>query len=478
MNKHEKFLMKANAVHGSIYSYPDEYTKSHANIHITCAIHGNFLQRPDAHIYQRQGCPQCGLLNRKHPSTKTSIDFINQAKSKWGNLYDYSNTTYKSKTTKITFLCDIHGSVEQLPNLHLKTGCQFCNGRGISKHSAFSFIKIANKIHKNKYEYDKIKFSRMNDYVTITCKQHGDFDQRAGNHIHLQNGCPQCATELRNSAGEAEVLSFAKNSFNGNIIEHDRKLLFGKEIDIYIPDLKLGIEYHGLYWHLETVRGKKHHYDKWELAEKAGIKLIQIYSNEWEEKRQIIESKLMTHFGLSTRIHGRKTTIEKLNFKESSDFLTANHLQGSDSSKIGYGLFYDDELVSCMTFGPSRFNKNYKYELLRFCNKCGLSVVGGASKLLSHFKKNHTGSIISYADKRYSNGNLYKKLGFKLDGSSHPSFSYVELKNGKIFNRMKFQKKNLVNDPHYSSDLTEYEIMKLKGFDRIWDAGQYRFVAI
>jgi len=469
------FIQSAINVHGDKYNYSKvEYKNAHTNVIIICSIHGEFLQRPDAHIHQKQGCPICGLENRKHPWQKTTDQFITQAKKKWN--YDYSNTFYINKTTKIKYVCSKHGIIEQYPILHLRSGCPYCNGRGISRHSLVSFIEIANKIHENKYDYSKTKFLRMNDDVIIICPIHSDFEQRAGNHIHLENGCPQCARQLRTSKGEKEILNFFKEHYDKEILENNREILkSGREIDIFIPDLKLGIEYHGLYWHVETVRGRKFHYEKYKEAKDIGIYLLQIYSNEWEDKRAILESKFLNLIGKSKRIGARETKIVEIDKHSKDEFLTKNHLQGSDASKYWYGLIYNGELVSCMTFGESRFNCRFDYELMRFCNLSGLVVVGGAGKLLSVFRKDHSGSIVSYADKRYSNGNLYRRLGFTLDGESNPSFTYVKISNGQIYNRMKFQKQYLKDMPYYSDDLTEYEIMQLNGYDRIWDAGQFRF---
>jgi hypothetical protein len=103
-------------------------------------------------------------------------------------------------------------------------------------------------------------------------------------------------------------------------------------------------------------------------------------------------------------------------------------------------------------------------------------VVGGADRLLKHYLKNNEKSIISYADRRWSRGKLYEVLGFRLDGITQPSFSYVHINKKEVYNRMNFQKKNLKNMEHYSDSLTEYEIMGKNGYDRIWDAGQRRYV--
>lgn len=478
-NNLKNFLIKSNNIHGNKYDYTKvNYIDAHTNVLIICPIHGEFLQRPSAHINNKQGCPICGLINRKNPNQKNTADFLKQAYEKWGNIYDYSLTNYIKKDKKIQYQCLKHGIVEQLPYLHLKNGCPYCNGRGINKHSKESFVIIANKIHDYKYDYSKTEFKKITDDIVIICSKHGEFTQRANNHIHLQNGCPSCAKATQSSKPEKEIFDFIKKNYDKEIITHDRKILNGKEIDIYLPDLKLGFEYHGLYFHTETIVGKKYHYEKWEVANKKGIKLIQIYENEFQKNKDLIYSKILNYLGKVKKISARKTKVVNVIKTEKELFLNKNHLQGQDSSKICYGLEYDGELVSVMTFGPSRFNKKYKYELLRFCNKTNYSIVGGASKLLNAFRKKHSGSIISYADKRYSNGNLYEKIGFKLDGHTNPSFSYVNLKNGLIYNRMKFQKQYLLNMPHYDKNLTEYKIMQLNGYDRIWDCGQYRFILI
>lgn len=129
-----------------------------------------------------------------------------------------------------------------------------------------------------------------------------------------------------------------------------------------------------------------------------------------------------------------------------------------------------------MTFGKSRFNRDYEWELVRFCSSRGHTIVGGASKLLAAFRRENSGSIVTYADKRYSEGNLYFQMGFRLDGESDPSFGYYCFKDGNLYSRLKFQKHKLRSSPHYSDDLVEYEIMRLDGYERVWDAGQYRFV--
>jgi hypothetical protein len=469
----DQFVDAARAIHGDKYVYTNtEYVNAHTDVVIDCREHGAFFQRPDAHVHQKQGCRQCGYGNRVNPLCG---EYVGLAVQKWGDRYDYSETEYVDKGTKIVYVCGEHGKVEQSPHLHLRSGCPYCNGRGISRHTVQTFVNIAGKVHGDVYDYSRVKLNRITDYVDIVCVKHGVFVQRANNHVHLGNGCPKCVGSV--SVAEKEVLAYIRGIYSGVVEENDRVVLLGKEMDVYVPGRGFGVEYHGMYWHMETIVGRRHHYDKANLADAAGIQLVQVYEDEWRDKRGIVESKLKNLLGLSSRrIMARKCVVGRLGSGEKSEFLDRTHIQGRDGSTVAYGLYFGDELVSCMSFGRSRFNKGFRYELIRCSSLQDTVVVGGAARLLSVFRKENVGSIISYADRRWSCGNLYKKLGFRLDGLTKPSFSYYHLGEKKIYSRLKFQKHKLSGMPGYSPDLKEYEIMQLNGYDRIWDAGQYRFV--
>ena len=159
--------------------------------------------------------------------------------------------------------------------------------------------------------------------------------------------------------------------------------------------------------------------------------------------------------------------------------MNKNHLQGFVNSNINYGLYYNGELISVMTFMKLRKVFGGKsdggdYELVRFCNKLGVSVTGGASKLLKVFSNDYEPkSIVSYCDISWANGNLYKKLGFSYDGLTPPNYHYVV---DKIrVNRIKFQKHKLVNEG-FNPKLTERKIMNERGYYRIYNCGNERYV--
>lgn len=188
---------------------------------------------------------------------------------------------------------------------------------------------------------------------------------------------------------------------------------------------------------------------------------------------KIVKSRLRALLGLNDKIHARKTICKEISDTDTRTFLDDNHLQGACVSKYRYGLFHNDELVSAMTFGKSRF-KN-ELEMLRFANKLNTNVIGGASKLFKHFFLNDHPEIrtdVSYADRRWSFGNLYNKLGFSLTSITPPNYYYI-LSDGR-HNRVEFQKHKLVAQGA-DSNKTEHEIMLSREIYRIYDCGNLKY---
>ena len=241
------------------------------------------------------------------------------------------------------------------------------------------------------------------------------------------------------------------------------------ELDIFIPVLNIGIEVNGNYWHSELKRDRLYHKKKSEEAAKHGIFIYHIFEYEWNTKREQIKAQLRNLLGKNgVKIYARKCDVRVIDNMAKQRFLEENHLQGNDSSSVKLGLFYQDELVSVMTFCKPRFNKKYEWELSRFCSDWGCNVVGGASKLFAYFVKNYApSSIISYSNNAHTRGGLYEKLGFKLNGVSNPD--YIWFKSGKIVPRYQAQKHRLLEQGYQGG--SEADIMHGLGFYRIYDCG-------
>jgi hypothetical protein len=289
--------------------------------------------------------------------------------------------------------------------------------------------------------------------------------------------CDQHGIEFRKTMAGSEFeqqvfLEISKLIPNVDIIRGDRELI-GKELDIYIPSLHLAFECNGVYWHSETNgRGRLYHLDKTKSAAEKGVHLVHIWDNQWNNRRELIISRIKSLLKMNKRIPARKCKVVNLTPTETKKFLNDNHIQRNCGSSFRYGLIYNNEVVAVMTMGKSRYNKNSSYELLRFCSKIGINVIGGSSKLFKYFISTvNPTSVISYSDKSFNTGKSYLNLGFKYSHSSSPSYHYTK-DYVNLENRVKFQKHKLKNIlTIYVDTDTEYENMINNGYDRIWDCG-------
>jgi hypothetical protein len=283
-----------------------------------------------------------------------------------------------------------------------------------------------------------------------------------------------------NSGQELQLREYIQKFYDKEILYNDRNVI-GKEIDIYLPDLKLGFEFNGVYWHNELYKSNNFHLEKTELSEKFNIKLIHVYQDDWIYKQDIVKSRILNLLGkTSNKIYGRKCIIKEINDnKIVRDFLDKNHLQGFIGGQIKLGLFYNNELMSLMTFGRQRKSMGTKskedsYEMLRFCNKLNTSVIGAASKLFKYFVDIYNPvEIVSYADRSWSQGELYKQLGFDLVHKTKPNYYYII--DGIRKYRFLFRKDLLIKQG-YDPNKTEREIMLERKIYRIYDSGSMKFI--
>ena len=288
--------------------------------------------------------------------------------------------------------------------------------------------------------------------------------------------CTHCyPRNLETSIPEKDLLRFIESIYKGKIIQNDRKTIYPQELDIYLPELKLAFEYDGLYWHSSQFKEKNYHINKNIECEKKGIRLIHIYSDEWYMRKPIIESIIKSALGIYERkIGARQCEVKDVVVEDSKIFLEENHLQGYAPASIRKGLYYKDELVSILTISKPRFSNKYDWEIVRFCNKLNIQVIGGFEKL---FKRSGIkGKVVTYSDRSKFTGNLYKKSFTELI-PTQSNYYYV---NNDYFkeSRMKYQKSKLIkNYPEYK-DLTEEEIMNILGYYRFYDCGNWKFEKI
>ena len=472
------FIEKAKKVHGNKYDYSKvDYVDSKTDIEIVCPKHGSFWQKPYLHL-QGQGCAKCYNEQRKEMFKKDFNEFICELDKIYGDKYDFSEYRYINYNTRESVVCKEHGIFYRSPyELLNRKECPLCMKASKREKRTFkekdNFINKSMAIHNGKYDYSKINYVNCTTPVEIVCPKHGSFWQKPTYHLS-GNGCQRCALEMTDSSAEIEIRKFLSDL--GIIYKtKDRSTIHPYELDIYIPDKNIAIEYDGLYWHNEINKNTAYHINKTNECEKRGIRLIHIFEDEWIYKKEIVKSRLKSILGLITEhIYARKCHIEEVPFDKCKDFLEKNHIQGNVNARYRYGLYYNNELVSLMTFGNMRKNLGSKseegfFEMLRFCNSLNTTVVGGAGKLLKYFIRKHSPKqIISYCDRRWSNGNMYEKLGFTLDHNSRPNYFYVI--GNRRHNRFMFRKDILIKEG-FDKNKTEHEIMLERGIYRIYDCG-------
>lgn len=530
LNK-ELFLQKSKKIHGNKYDYSNVLNVSGVKdkLKIICNIHGVFDQTAEKHLLGR-GCQLCANEKRKRTCLKKyGVENVFQNKKiqekrknillqKYNVKHPIQNLEIKNKIKKTNI--KKYGVENPFQNKDIiKISTSKRNYREIQQkiketlklkhdiicslqlpHSKNNMllnrrIKILNKIfHGNRLNNEVLPLFLESEYIDVNKKY--KFKCKKCNYIfedNLDDGkiprCNKCYPYIINSKSEFEIIDFLKSIYSGKIIHGDRKILKGKEIDIFLPKLKLGIEFNGLYYHSEISGGKlkKYHLNKTNLCKSVNINLIQLYEDEWLNKKEIVKSRLKSILNkLNFKIFARKCNIKKVSTKECNNFLNNNHLQGQDTSTVKLGLYYNNELVSLMTFGCLRkslgsLKKQNEWELYRFCSKLNTSVIGSANKLLQYFIKNYKPlKIISYCDKRWSTGNLYKTLKFNFISESSPNYFYTK-DHYKRYNRFGFRK-NILKDRllKFDNSLSEWDNMKNNGWDRIWDCGcqKYEYYAV
>jgi hypothetical protein len=477
-SNNDDFIAKAKKIYGDLYDYSKvEYVNNKTMVTIICPIHGEFKLTPHSHIgVNHRGCPKCGNSNKGNRMNQN--DFIKRSIEIHNGYYSYENVSYINNRTPVIITCPIHGDFNQTPDVHLNGhGCPICaklNTADKNTKTSEEFILQAKKIHGDRYNYSKVDYKRNDTPVSIICPEHGEFQQKPLNHLN-GCGCPKCSMMI--SHYEIELGDFIASIIGEeNIIRNDRTILDGNELDIYIPTKNIAFEFDGLYWHSEIKKpDKNYHLKKTNICENKGIQLIHIFEDEWIHKNDICKSRIKNLLGVSERIYARKCKIIEVDKKDAKKFFIDNHIQGNVNAKIIYGLKYNNEIVSMMSFGELRKNLGQKatkghFELLRFANKQNTTVIGGASKLFNHFiKMNNPIEITSYADRRWSKGNLYEQLNFEYSHNSDPNYFYVI--NDERKNRFGFRKDILISKYGCLPNDTEHNFCKSKGWCRIYDCG-------
>lgn len=359
-------------------------------------------------------------------------------------------------------------------------GVKNCNQVQLKNFDIINSKESLEKWSEDFYKHNGKKPTRRD----LSCEVGWSFDDPASKVIHQYN------LEDKFLWGS----SYLEKHFEDTISKwgikyeiHNRTIIAPFEIDFWFPDFKIGIEINDVASHNSDIpfmeggvpKPSNYHQEKAKKAVDANIRLIHLY--EWELYDDKVMNFIKELFNADNQtIPARKTELKEISKKVANSFLDKYHLQGRcNGNDINIGLFYDNDLVSVMTFGKPRHSSDYQWELLRYCSSC--RIVGGASKMFKYFisKCNKGDKILSFQDMDKFAGNLYDKLGFEYEGYTKPS--YVWVKRDNIFDRYSWYvilHKGVDNvlGTSYGKGKSNIELMKKEGYVRVYNSGMRKYV--
>lgn len=357
-----------------------------------------------------------------------------------------------------------YGATSAMKNKHISTKSRT---QYVENYSSLLTKRLQNNNIEMLDTYMGSRIDGVNEYYTFKCTICGtEFQDYLNGHIPQ---CPTCFPKKEKSKGEVEIADFLI-AHGVEVQMNDRTLINPFEIDIVCPKEKIGIEFNGIYWH--SLKDKNYHLSKTIKMEKKGYRLLHIFEDEWVLKQEIVKSILKNYFNIKiTTIYARKCKIKLVSNDAAKVFFNETHLQGYIASQYHIGLYFEDELMCCMSLSKSRFTAKYDWEVMRFSTKLNCRVLGGFSKLFAYFETIEKGIVVSYADRRYFTGKSYESANFKFSHTTKPSYFYVKNKM-KRYNRYNFQKHKL-KDKLKSFDVnkTEKENMFENGYNQLYDCG-------
>lgn len=429
------------------------------------------------------GCPFC--------SNNEVLKGFNDLSTTHPNLaaqWHYSNELSACDVTagsnrQVKWICDKgHEWEAQILQRMYGVGCPYCAGKKVDPgvtDLAAKYPQLVPEWHPSKngtlLPSQVMNGSRKRVWWLGACGHEWEatiLNRRNG------SGCPKCSNAV--SKMEKDVLEFVKSCMNGVAVEgSNRKVLDNRrELDIYIPSLKTAIEFNGLYWHSDAVgKPPTYHYEKYRDCAALGVRLIQIWEDDWRDRRTVVENMLRTRLGVSgqRKLNARSLNHRRVSYSDVENLFSDNHIQGPIS-----GTFYDSLVESDGTVVAALVTTktDNEYRIDRYATAA--NVRGGFGKLLkvleSRVSANGGGKLVTFADLEISNGDLYRSSGFIEDVVLPPDYKYMY--GSKRCHKFGFRKDRFKSDTSlkYASGLTEHQLAKLNGIPRIYDSGKIRFV--
>ena len=473
-----------------------------------CDEHGEYQQTLSEHFKNGHVCPKCALVRQGKTFSENyrrrkgfDTDFLVALK---GSPDEKKFLGFGlSLEDKVQLTCPMHGTYFQSYHQFI-TGhrCQQCGfdlaGEKVSKSAReknpFPQWFVEDLEGSPDKESVLSRRLRIADSALFNCKIHGLYEQEIRGHLYGRK-CPKCFSGRKSSRLEDSVAEwFTEHHPDIRILRNVRNY-FGdeksqSELDIVFPDYKVAVEIDGIFWHSyeklvsKNVEDPKHyHLRKTEMCWRHAFQLVHLFddslNNNFELCMDLIVSKLVVHGYKDERekVFARKCKVDFVSVDEAKEFYDRNHIQGYGDGKA-YGLYYNGELLSCMSFRKCARNTSDigSWCLTRYACKRGNHVVGGFERLFKHFLKDSgCRRVVSFADIGVSDGSLYERNGWRKCGDVPVDYFYVY--NGRREHKFKFRLERFKNDEelYYEEGLTEFELAELNYIPRVYDCGKVKY---
>ena len=436
----EDVIARVTEVHGGFYTYDRAvYRNLITKFTVTCPLHGDFDTTPANHLKGR-GCPTCGQFSRGHRK-------------------DVAASARKTADAKIAKFAE-------------------------------KFVADARAVHGNAYDYGQTNYQGRNTKVAITCPKHGPFWQKPYQHLKRAHGCPECSHHRsKGEAALAKFMAIfgPVEERNRKLIAPKELDIYAPYANVAVE--YCGEYWHASSSAEEERKDRTRHLDKHRACEAAGIRLLTVYESEWLERPAAIRRLIRNALGKARgRVMARKCAVEAVGSAEATAFFERYHPQGGAGWGHTYGLRYSGKLVACMRFAfganDRGANAERAWTLTRYATR--VSVPGGASRLFAAFLADcDPESVKSFSDNRYFTGRMYEQLGFVLEEETDPDYQVYHPKTG-LLAKTAWQRKNIparirdigasevfnpATDPRSERDMTY-----LLGAQRMFDCGKKRWV--
>lgn len=472
------------------------YAGMNQKVTYLCPTHGE-MQSDAKNMINGATCNKCAMEARVGKNRFTKKKMLEKFIQAHGATYDYSLCEYRGQQTSVAIICQKHGVFEQKPEYHWKgSGCPQCfhddRRGGSQRDTTESFTAKVHALYGNSFDLAGINYINSQQEIEVRCAKHNEVCKTKPNWLLSgYNPCSKC--NHMKSKQEQAIADYLK--IFTTIDQRNRSILKPKELDIYLPEKALAIEYSGMYWHShgtieEEIKSKNAHYNKYKTCAEQGIRLITIYETEWQERQKAIKRLLRNAIGKSKgKLMARKCELKKVEHIEARDFYEKYHPQGGAGSGEHYGLYWKNKLVACMrfTYGANDRGKSAAkrvWTLTRYATR--ITISGGASKLFKAFVQEHNPTEVkSFSDNRYFSGAMYEQLGFELIEETDPDYQVWSMKAG-LKPKSHYQRRNIQArlkehgfDEHYDAktdNRSERDMTYFMGARRIYDCGKKRWV--